>query len=285
MAQTCSHQDESRRAVSSTAHMVAYCRSLEPKVHQDNALFVDPYAEALALNFGQTTTTEMTNGDEKWTPVQRRRFLDMISTRTKCIDDFVVENINNCSIDQICVLGAGLDTRPWRLNNQFAIDPQNIKYIEIDFVEVFDFKLSVLQEQQAETKFHYEPLTADLSLTTWPTLLIEKGGFNPNLRTLWIMEGFVNYLKEEELRQVLTIIEQISAIGSRLIATSITTATRSTLSYKNLHQYFPDRGIDIFLEYGWNGTEDDCEDLATFYGRSTPPGEERRGYVIVRLQK
>lgn len=57
------------------------------------------------------------------------------------------------SIDQVCVLGAGLDSRAWRLkisdifkDSTTAIRPASSKigYFEIDFPELFNYKLSVL---------------------------------------------------------------------------------------------------------------------------------------------
>ena len=56
------------------------------------------------------------------------------------------------NFDQVCVLGAGLDSRAWRLKmsdifkDATAVRPTSSKigYFEIDFPELFNYKLSVL---------------------------------------------------------------------------------------------------------------------------------------------
>lgn len=51
MAYTTSHQDSTRKGVGTTAHAVAYMRQLEHS-KGENALIVDPYAEALSMELG-----------------------------------------------------------------------------------------------------------------------------------------------------------------------------------------------------------------------------------------
>ncbi len=53
MAAICSHNDETRKGVSSTAHGVAFMRSLEDTVDISQRLFHDPYAVALAREEGR----------------------------------------------------------------------------------------------------------------------------------------------------------------------------------------------------------------------------------------
>lgn len=75
--------------------------------------------------------------------------------RTKHIDEEMKTALATNSIDQVCVLGAGLDSRAWRLKMSdiykdsiptTAIRPTTSKigYFEIDFPELFNYKLSVL---------------------------------------------------------------------------------------------------------------------------------------------
>jgi O-methyltransferase involved in polyketide biosynthesis len=101
------------------------------------------YAEALAGEIGKkyvegkhgTPTKTMTDG---------------LAVRTRRIDD----ELNRNTLTQICVFGAGLDTRPWRLKKPFLVD-EPMHYFEVDFPEIFEFKLKILQEMGAASEFEY----------------------------------------------------------------------------------------------------------------------------------
>jgi len=276
----CSHQDESRSKVGLTAFAVAYMRGLEGK--RQNPLFVDPYAEALG--------GDMRNDIEKYrvqvadrSESQRARMADMCGVRTKTIDDFVVQNLRDGSTEQILVFGAGLDTRAWRLK----LDPpqqKSISYFELDFPEIFNYKLPKLEQMNAMTDFNYHAVSADLSLPNW-TEIVEKAGFDRKKKTLFLMEGFANYLKEEELTPLMTTVAALGPQGGcKLISTYISASHQREHSL-NLHRFWPENPLEFVKQFGWVGTQEDVEDLATFFGRKTPEGEERRGYYIIKASK
>eukprot|EP00349_Pseudokeronopsis_sp_Brazil_P011737 CAMPEP_0202978892 /NCGR_PEP_ID=MMETSP1396-20130829/85191_1 /ASSEMBLY_ACC=CAM_ASM_000872 /TAXON_ID= /ORGANISM="Pseudokeronopsis sp., Strain Brazil" /LENGTH=283 /DNA_ID=CAMNT_0049718065 /DNA_START=9 /DNA_END=860 /DNA_ORIENTATION=+ len=283
MATICSHQDQSRSRVSSTALLIAYARSLESDRDKDDRLFVDPFALSLAGDLGKSSIALAGESEEDWSSKKKSAFLQAIATRTKVIDDFVLECINNKGIQQVIVLGAGLDTRPWRLQ---PTTRSTVKYFEIDFPETFDYKLSILRDLAAvpRTPFEYHNVVADLSLASvWPIQLAEAG-LDPTRRSLWVMEGFCNYLTEEELTKLMNTVKEVTPYGSCLISTFLT--PRSTHVSLKLHRFFPDDPLTFMSQFGWNGRQDDVEDLTTELGRE-PVGstEEHRGYFIVRLQK
>lgn len=279
MAETCSHQDVGRQAVSSTAHLIAFVRASEAKVHKEDKWFEDPYAEALAGEVGAKAVS-LIGEEDKVTPGERKRFLNAISARTKVIDDYVLESLA-AGIEQIVVFGAGLDTRPWRLHLPPPQD-RRVSYFEIDFPEVFNYKLGVLAEQQAVSDFDYHSVVADLSIPSWPDTLA-AAGFQRDAKTLVLMEGFANYLTEEELTILMSRLSQILPIGSRLISTYLTAEAQHMALH--LHRFFPVDPLRFVQQFGWQGREDDVEDLSALLGRPTAPGEERRGYFIVRATK
>lgn len=297
MAETCSHQDPTRSKVSSTAHLVAYTRSMEAKVYKENKLFDDPYAGALAGEVGERSQAAL--GDNAKTPAQRKHFLDSISVRTKTIDDYVLESIQEHGIDQVVVLGAGLDTRPWRLQpSGIAGGGDKVHYFEIDFEEIFGYKLNVLGGLGAQPHplIEYHSVVADMSLgDVWPTIL-QQHGYDASRRCLWILEGFCNYLKEDELRAVMRTVSSLSPEGSRLMATMVTAPATHLQIY--LHRFWPESALGFFqscevipssastsaASLSWQGREDDVEDLATALGRQSAAGEERRGYFITRVE-
>ena len=66
------------------------------------------------------------------------------------------------------------------------------------------------------------PVTADLSesASKWRSELFRLD-FIPDQPTLWIMEGFTGYLEKDELHALLTSVTELSAMGSRVVATWI----------------------------------------------------------------
>jgi len=277
---TCSHQDASRSNVSRTAFAVALMRGMESK--QANPLYVDPYAEELA---GEFTWVTMENQINEWRNTASRRtkegLLNLVSTRTKIIDDFILQNLRDGSTEQIMVFGAGLDTRAWRLKLDKS-QLKHVSYFEIDFPEIFNYKLPILERLGAISDFNYHTITADLSLPNWPEV-VEKSGFDRTKKTLYLMEGFANYLKEEELTPLMTTVAALGPPGGcKLIGTFNSAASQESI---NLHRFWPENPLEYIQKFGWVGSQEDIEDLATTLGRKSAEGEERRGYYIIKAIK
>ena len=266
-AATCSHQDETRKGVSSTAHGVAAFRALESKRDPSIRLFHDPYASALAGKVGQERI-ERQDSFSGW-------FAERCAARTKKIDDEVSKAINSDGFKQICTLGAGLDSRAWRLQKTVE---HSVRYIEVDFQEIFDFKLSVLKSEGAVSPFDYRSVVADLSLDTWPDVLI-TGGFDPTIPTLWLMEGFINYLTEEEAAVLVDRLGSLSPAGSRIVVTSVT--ARTPRRPEALHRFYPEDALGFFTSHGWGGVQTEMDELARGYGREILDATPHGYYLLV----
>lgn len=269
MASTCSHQDETRKGVSSTAHLVASLRGLERKVYGENALFDDPYADVLGGEIGEKV---MNSFDAK---TKALGLIDGIAVRTKKLDDEVVKGYQIDNFQQICVLGAGLDSRPWRLKNEANLP---ISYFEVDFAEVFDFKIHALVEVNAVANFRYVSVAADLSLSSWSTTL-ESAGFDRSIPTLWLLEGFISYLTEAEADALLEMITtRLSSPGSRMIFTCITPITAIKIS---MHRFFPVDPLMWINKHGWSGEQVEIEVLGVQLNRPIRDQSMQGYYVVV----
>ena len=120
---------ESIEHVSDTAFWVAYYRWLETK--RKDALFHDPLAKVLVGDRGAKLARHM--------GIVRAMQWSM-SIRTWIIDRYIAEAIAD-GVDMVVNLGAGLDTRPYRLDL-----PHNLQWIEVDFEHVIDYKADKLKE-------------------------------------------------------------------------------------------------------------------------------------------
>lgn len=281
----CNHQDVERKAVGGTAHFIAYIRSIEAIDHPKDALVCDPYAASLAGTAGQRKLEEFeARFDTLGVPGQKKRFRDAVAVRTKVIDDYIVSNIEEGVVEQVLVFGAGLCTRPWRLSPN--TNGRVVQYFEVDFQEMFDYKFSTLKEQNGVVNpaFEYHSVAADLSLPNWTQTLTEAGGYDPMKPTLVVMEGFVNYLYENELRSLLKTIDSLCPAESRMILTCMTPPAGQAIALAP-HRYFPEDPLSLLLEFDWqNGKQEDIEDLAAKLGRPTEAGEERPGYMMLYLK-
>ncbi len=257
MASECSHHDETRKGVSSTAHGVASLRGFESKRGKD-ALFVDPYADLMGGEVGRNFVNSPKFLSEQERPLG---LIDGLAIRTRKIDDELMRSLKDLHIRQVCVLGAGLDTRPWRLE---SIAGEDVHYFEVDFHELFDYKLPLLQNAGAVSPFHYHSVVADLSLPEWPITLM-NAGLDKNKPTVWILEGLINYLTPDEAVSMFSTINiQLAANGSRMIATCMTPRTKVVTSY---HRFFPEDPLTWLNAQGWTGTQIEVEQLGVEYGR------------------
>ena len=116
--------------VSDTALWVAVHRGRESD--RPDALYKDPLALRLAGKRGERIARKMASGAfMSW----------MMALRTVAIDSLINDAID-LGVTIVVNLGAGLDTRPYRLD--FS---KKIKWIEVDFPHVISFKNSELRDE------------------------------------------------------------------------------------------------------------------------------------------
>lgn len=117
--------------VSDTAFWIAHHRALETA--RPDALFRDPLASLLAGDRGKEIAAAMPmSAMTGW----------VVTIRTVIIDDYINSAIAQ-GIDTILNLGAGLDTRPYRMDL-----PQSLLWIEADYPQMIDFKSERLANEQ-----------------------------------------------------------------------------------------------------------------------------------------
>ncbi len=163
--------------VSDTALWVATFRARETK--RADALFKDPLAEKLL-------------GERAEKIAKLLGFSEIIYwvlvTRTIAIDRLILKSID-LGVDTIINLGAGLDTRPYRMNL-----PKNLRWIEIDFENMIKFKNEKLQAETPVCKL--ERIAVDLSQNEMRHEVFSKIGHEAK-RALIITEGVIPYLSNE----------------------------------------------------------------------------------------
>src|SRR5215469_13761290 len=122
--------------VSDTALMVAACRALETA--RADGLLHDPFAERLAGPRGDA----ILHGITGW-----QVMCFGIAVRTRFLDDLLTQTIARERIQIVLSVGAGLDTRPWRLEL-----PPDLWWIEADFPEMLSYKARAMASEQPKCR-------------------------------------------------------------------------------------------------------------------------------------
>jgi len=165
--------------VSDTAFLVAGFRGME--TDRPDPLFRDPLAWKLAGEHGR-----------KIVETAPRRFLGAWSVviRTVIIDSFIQDAITG-GVDTVLNLGAGLDTRPYRMDL-----PKDLRWIEVDYPHVIDLKEERLADEQPNCAL--ERVKLDLTNRTarqkfFAEVNASAGGI------LVLTEGVTPYLTEDDV--------------------------------------------------------------------------------------
>jgi len=130
------------------------------------------------------------------------------TNRTLYIDKYISKHTNTAK--QLVVLGAGFDTRCYEklsgeCPNLYEIDLPNTQRIKIE-------TLKKAKINAANVKF----VTANLTKKDWSTKLLNSG-FDPNLKTVFLMEGITVYLNENNVLDILNSISEFALAGSAIL--------------------------------------------------------------------
>lgn len=258
--------------VGATAVFVAAARALESE--RDDRLFEDPWARAFVRASGWDPPAE---GISRLTLDQ---LVTWMSARTKFLDDFALESVaGGCG--QVVFLGAGLDTRAYRLHW-----PAPVAVFELDTPDMLEFKLSVLAGAAPAPPATRVPVPVDLR-EDWPTAL-HGAGFRGEVPTSWILEGLLMYLMPADVDTLMNRIGDLSAPGSAVGATltsvdfiaamqDLPGTEDSPLSPTEWRELLrsdgPQDPVAWFDRYGWQARAFATADLARRYGRDATPLE------------
>ncbi len=228
--------------VSDTAFWIASYRANESL--RSDALFKDPLAALLSEEKGQDIVDYISGSRYvSWTVVIRTRVID--------------EMINSClleGVDTIINLGAGLDTRPYRLDL-----PTSLRWIEVDYPHLIEFKEEKLKNEKPNC--HLERVTLDLAHLEERQIFFSKVNSQAK-KVLILTEGVIPYLSEE----------QVSSLAIDLHAQNTfsfwITEYHSHEMYKHLRnnkknkemknspfQFFPLNWLNFFSEHLWKKRE------------------------------
>jgi methyltransferase (TIGR00027 family) len=134
-----------------------------------------------------------------------------IVARTKYIDDLVKAEIGE-GIRQLVILGAGYDTRAYRLHEL----GEQVRVLEIDHLTTLKFKVAKVRIALKSFPKNLVYVPIDFTVDSLEAKLVPKI-YDRNLRTLFIWEGVTMYLTAEAVDQTLAFIANNSGKGSAVV--------------------------------------------------------------------
>jgi len=244
---------------SKMAEGIALQRFAESKLPEDERIFYDPYA----IHFIDKRTLEWAKNH----PLEAKALADeyerkmpgwsnSIRARIRYFDD-VIENAVKENFNQLVILGAGYDTRAYRIS---ALK-ERIKIFEIDRPETIERKTGIITKIFGELPDNVTFVSLDLEHDNiWEKL--EKSGYSRDLKTLFVLEGLLMYLPHDSVSSLFAEIVRNSYEGSLVlfdfIPQSLVDGTFDSEGGSNIREYaamtgepfrsgFSDKEVGLFL--------------------------------------
>jgi methyltransferase (TIGR00027 family) len=273
--------------VSLTALAVAGVRARESL--RADRLFDDPLAAAFLAAGGIRRPPPEDAGEFD---ADAQRALEALAAsvviRTAYLDERLLDAAR-AGCRQVVVLGAGLDTRAFRL-----AWPDGVRLFELDTSEVLDFKDRVLGAVGAVPACERIALEVDLR-RGWPEPL-RIAGLRDSEPVAWLVEGLLIYFEAAEVELLMDEIGALSGPGSRLAMAGATRALverwqRGIAADPDAPQRrlvelwrsgFDDDPVAWLAGHGWDAAAIETREHAEALGRPMPAAPDGRpsGWLI-----
>lgn len=129
------------------------------------------------------------------------------ASRSVYFDRIIEQNKNN--VEQFVIMGAGYDTRSY-----CDLKRSNLKFFELEQPNTQKVKIESLKKANIDYS-HVTFVEVDFSREKWYEKL-EKSGYDPTKKTLFLWEGVTLYLQESDVRSTMKEIREHSVAGSIL---------------------------------------------------------------------
>ncbi len=229
--------------VSDTAFWVAYFRARESA--RSDALFNDPFAGKLVGDHGRQIAESMnkTSSYVEWAVI----------SRTVIIDRFILKAVKE-GVDAVINLGAGLDTRPYRMDL-----PVDLEWIEADYPNIIAHKQQLLASHTPRCRL--TRIEVDLADELQRHEFLARVA--PNARKVLVLtEGVIPYLSPEQVsdlaadllaqpRIAFWITEYFNPKVYRYLQKSIRVQAMKNAPFR----FYPPDWYGFFRERGWSPKE------------------------------
>jgi methyltransferase (TIGR00027 family) len=230
--------------VSDTAFWVAHYRGVETR--RPDALFKDPLAALLAGDHGRLIAEAMP-----------RPFITswVIAVRTRIIDELIRSAVAK-GVDTVLNLGAGLDTRPYRMDL-----PAAFNWIEADYPAVIAYKEGLLARETPRCRLRR--FKCDLADSAERRSVLSDA--NAQATTMLVLtEGVIPYLSLDDagaLAGDLRTLDRASYWIVDYFSKELLKYRKKMLAgrLKNApFKFNPDNWFEFFEQHGWRASDVRC---------------------------
>lgn len=204
-----------RETVGRTALGTAICRLIEQYQPEETRLFSDPLAREFVgapigflMRFPAMRSLTMKQTDAVAAGIYGAQIC-----RTRYIDDAVQAALSQ-GITQLVLLGAGFDTRPYRLPGM-----ERVNVFEVDLPSVQNEKMKRIRKFLGRWPDHVTFIPIDFDTESLEGVFAGTG-FDASRPAVFVWEGVTQYIREEAVRQALRFIGE-SAPGSIVVFTYV----------------------------------------------------------------
>lgn len=197
----------------STAMTIAIVRWEESQKPEGERICYDPYAVRFispnlldwAARNPEKVKATRTQGDRILPGLQ-----NSLVARVRFFDDFVESTLAK-GLEQLVILGAGYDTRAYRME---AL--KKIRIFEVDHPDTQKVKIEVIKMIFGHLSDHVAYVSGDLTTEDLGLKLLERG-YDKSKKTLFLMEGLLYYLSPSVVDKVLSFTVKSSGKGSSIL--------------------------------------------------------------------
>jgi methyltransferase (TIGR00027 family) len=196
------------------AERIAMIRAGESRRPEDKRVIYDPYAAVfigpeLGIIFEKLMASNQQQRDAMIAQMESGvpGLTNSTIARVRFFDDLVRHAVAN-GLDQLVILGAGYDTRAYRIEGMnkvrvFEVDQPDTQYVKIQRLEEIFGSLPA--------NVSYVPLDLE---TNRLDIQLAESGYDPSKKTLFTMEGLIMYLDYRTVDWLLAFIVHNSGKGS-----------------------------------------------------------------------
>jgi len=196
-----------KKGPSTTAQNVAFVRALESQKPEGERIYYDQYAiKFLSPEYLKFLEISIQSPEKAVFPGVQNSLV----ARARFIDD-LIEKLIKEGLMQLVILGAGYDSRAYRIEGL-----KKIRIFEVDHPVTQNVKLTKIKEALGSHPEYVTYVPADLETEDFGQRLMEHG-YERLKKTLFIMEGLLYYLPSHTVERILSFIAKNSSMGSAIV--------------------------------------------------------------------
>ncbi|HUH66494.1 MAG TPA: class I SAM-dependent methyltransferase [Syntrophales bacterium] len=240
-----------------TAEIMAFHRATEMLRPEDERVCQDPFA----VKFLSQEWAEIFTERQRLTALaieSAKKFPGIngaVVARARFIDEIVLQYVEE-GLAQIAILGAGYDSRAYRIQEI----KENVTVFEVDDPSTQEIKIERLIKIFGEKPGHVRFVPIDFVSDDLKTRLMEHA-YDPQKRTLFIMEGLIFYLPAQVIDRIFTFIAKHGGFSGAVVfdylPPSVINGTSDRTEVQNFRKDLENYGE--YLRFGLESNE-----LATF---------------------